>query len=98
MEQMQISGTPGRTHRSPQARDRIRFVGNVSHKELIGGLHDADIVVNPSLSESLGFLSWKEWPAEFRWWNAGRGMCESILDGHTGMLVEAMLRANSRRH
>ncbi|RVP81289.1 glycosyltransferase family 4 protein, partial [Sinorhizobium meliloti] len=71
-------------------RHRIRFLGNVSHKELVAAYHDADIVVNPSLSESFG-ISVVEGMAcgiPVVGTRVG-GMCESILDGHTGMLVEA---------
>lgn len=70
-------------------RDRVRFLGNVSHKDLLGLYRGADIVVNPSLSESFG-MSVVEGMAcgvPIVGTRVG-GMCETILDGATGILVE----------
>ncbi|TIM15017.1 MAG: glycosyltransferase family 4 protein, partial [Mesorhizobium sp.] len=70
-------------------RDRVHFVGNVPHKDLVATYHEADIVVNPSLSESFG-ISVVEGMAcgiPVVGTRVG-GMCESILAGSTGMLVE----------
>lgn len=70
-------------------RDRVRFLGNVSHKHLLDLYRAADIVVNPSLSESFG-MSVVEGMAcgvPIVGTRVG-GMCETILDGRTGLLVE----------
>ena len=70
-------------------RDRVQFVGNVPHKDLVATYHEADIVVNPSLSESFG-ISVVEGMAcgiPVVGTRVG-GMCESIVAGSTGMLVE----------
>ena len=69
--------------------DRVRFIGAIPHKELIGAYHSADVIVNPSLSESFG-ISVVEGMAcgiPVVGTRIG-GMCESILSGTTGMLVE----------
>jgi len=68
---------------------RIRFLGNVPHKELVALYHSADVVVNPSLSESFG-ISVVEGMAcgvPVVGTRIG-GMCETIIHGTTGMLVE----------
>jgi len=70
--------------------DRVRFLGNVSHKDLVATYQSADVVVNPSLSESFG-ISVVEGMAcgiPVVGTRIG-GMCESILSGATGTLVEA---------
>jgi glycosyltransferase involved in cell wall biosynthesis len=72
-----------------ELRDRVHFMGNVPHKDLVATYHEADIVVNPSLSESFG-ISVVEGMAcgiPVVGTRVG-GMCESILAGRTGMLVE----------
>lgn len=70
-------------------RDRIQFVGQMSHKDLVPGYQEADIVVNPSLSESFG-LSVVEGMACGLPVVATRigGMCETVLNSRTGVLVE----------
>lgn len=70
-------------------RERVRFLGNVSHKELRSVYHASDLVVNPSLSESFG-ISVVEGMAcgiPVVGTRVG-GMCETILSGTTGVLVE----------
>lgn len=62
----------------------------MSHKDLVAAYHEAEIVVNPSLSESFG-ISVVEGMAcgiPVVGTRVG-GMCETILSGRTGMLVEA---------
>jgi glycosyltransferase involved in cell wall biosynthesis len=69
--------------------ERVRFLGNVSHKELLSVYHASDLVVNPSLSESFG-ISVVEGMAcgiPVVGTRVG-GMCETILSGTTGVLVE----------
>ena len=63
--------------------------GNVSHKELLSVYHASDLIVNPSLSESFG-ISVVEGMAcgiPVVGTRVG-GMCETILSGTTGVLVE----------
>ncbi|HMQ94645.1 MAG TPA: glycosyltransferase family 4 protein [Amaricoccus sp.] len=70
-------------------RDRVQFLGNVSHQELLSVYHAADLVVNPSLSESFG-ISVVEGMAcgiPVVGTHVG-GMCETIVSGTTGLLVE----------
>jgi glycosyltransferase involved in cell wall biosynthesis len=69
--------------------DRVRFLGNVPHKDLVATYQNADVVANASLSESFG-ISVVEGMAcgiPVVGTRIG-GMCESIVDGVTGMLVE----------
>lgn len=70
-------------------RGRVRFLGNVSHEELLPLYRAAEVVVNPSLSESFG-MSVVEGMAcgiPIVGTRVG-GMRETILDGRTGLLVE----------
>lgn len=69
--------------------DRVRFLGNVPHKDLVATYQNADVVANASLSESFG-ISVVEGMAcgiPVVGTRIG-GMCESIVNGVTGMLVE----------
>ncbi len=70
--------------------ERVRFLGNVPHKELVATYQAADLIVNPSLSESFG-ISVVEGMACGKPVVGTRigGMCESIVNGTTGVLVEA---------
>ena len=71
-------------------RDRVRFIGNIPHKDLVATYQTASVVVNPSLSESFG-ISVVEGMAcgvPVVGTRIG-GMCESIQNETTGMLVEA---------
>jgi glycosyltransferase involved in cell wall biosynthesis len=69
--------------------DRVRFLGNVPHRELVATYQNADVVANASLSESFG-ISVVEGMACGLPVVGTRigGMCESIVNGGTGMLVE----------
>lgn len=70
--------------------DRVRFLGNVTHADLVAMYQAVDVVVNPSLSESFG-ISVVEGMAcgvPVVGTRIG-GMCESIAHGSTGILVEA---------
>ena len=70
--------------------DRVHLIGGVPHKDLVATYQAADVVVNPSLSESFG-ISVVEGMAcgvPVVGTRIG-GMCETILDGTTGLLVEA---------
>jgi glycosyltransferase involved in cell wall biosynthesis len=69
--------------------ERVHFLGNVPHKDLVSTYQNADVVANASLSESFG-ISVVEGMAcgiPVVGTRVG-GMCESIVNGHTGMLVE----------
>ena len=68
---------------------KVRFVGNISHKELVAAYQEADIVVNPSLSESFGIsvVEAMACAVPVVGTRVG-GMCESVLNGTTGILVE----------
>jgi glycosyltransferase involved in cell wall biosynthesis len=70
--------------------ERVHFLGNVPHKDLVATYQNADVIVNPSLSESFG-ISVVEGMACGKPVVGTRigGMCESIVNGTTGMLVEA---------
>jgi glycosyltransferase involved in cell wall biosynthesis len=71
-------------------RDRVRFVGSVSHKDLVTTYQEADILVNPSLSESFGISVVEAMACGIPVVGTRvGGMCESVLSGTTGMLVEA---------
>jgi glycosyltransferase involved in cell wall biosynthesis len=69
-------------------RDRVRFLGALSQQELVGVYQQADVVVNPSLSESFG-ISVVEGMASGLPVVGTRvgGMCETIVDSVTGHLV-----------
>jgi glycosyltransferase involved in cell wall biosynthesis len=70
--------------------EKVHFIGGIPHKDLVATYHAADVVVNPSLSESFG-ISVVEGMAcgiPVVGTRIG-GMCETILDGTTGLLVEA---------
>lgn len=71
------------------ARKRISFAGPVAHADLPGRYVAADILVNPSFSESFG-MSLIEAMACSRPVVATRvgGMPEVVVDGQTGILVE----------
>jgi glycosyltransferase involved in cell wall biosynthesis len=73
----------------PEVIDRITFTGFVPHDRLGGYYHDADILINPSLSESFG-RSLIEAMAGSIPVIASRagGMPEIVEDGITGLLVE----------
>ena len=69
--------------------DRVHFLGNVSHTELLSIYQASDLVVNPSLSESFG-LSVVEGMAcglPVVGTRVG-GMCETITSGSNGLLVD----------
>jgi glycosyltransferase involved in cell wall biosynthesis len=69
--------------------DKVRFVGHVPHSELPARYRSSAVVVNPSLSESFG-ISMVEGMAcgvPVVGTKVG-GMLETVLDGHTGLLVE----------
>jgi len=70
--------------------NRVQFLGNVSHRDLLCRYQSADVVVNASLSESFG-LSMIEAMATAVPVVATRvgGMLETVLDGETGLLVDA---------
>lgn len=79
-------------------RDRVHFVGNVPHKDLVATYHEADIVVNPSLSESFG-ISGRAWPAGYRWWErAWAGCVNPFWLAAPGCWSKSMLLASSPRH
>lgn len=71
-------------------RDRVRFIGGLPHKDLVRAYQAADVIVNPSLSESFGIsvIEGMACGIPVVGTRVG-GMCESILSGTTGMLVEA---------
>lgn len=69
--------------------DRVRFLGSLAHKDLLSTYHASALVTNPSLSESFG-ISVVEGMAcgiPVVGTRVG-GMCETILDGTTGLLVD----------
>lgn len=70
--------------------DKVQFVGKVPHKELPDWYRASSLVVNPSLSESFGIsiVEGMACGAPVVGTRVG-GMLETIVDGHTGRLVEA---------
>lgn len=70
-------------------RDRVHFIGNVTHKDLVATYHQADVVVNPSLSESFGISVVESMACGIPVVGTRvGGMCDTILSGQTGILVE----------
>ncbi len=74
---------------SAEARESVVFTGAIPYSELAGNYGCADVVVNPSLSESFG-MSLIEAMACSRPVVAARvgGMIDIVQDGVTGRLVE----------
>ena len=71
-------------------QDKVRLPGRLPHKELVELYRSASVVVNPSLSESFG-ISIVEGMAcgvPVVGTKVG-GMLETIVDGETGLLVDA---------
>jgi glycosyltransferase involved in cell wall biosynthesis len=68
---------------------RVSFLGSVPHRKLADVYRDADLVVNPSLSESFGMsvVEGMACAVPVIGTRVG-GMCESIGDGETGLLIE----------
>jgi glycosyltransferase involved in cell wall biosynthesis len=73
----------------PNLSDRINFVGNIEQEKLLKYYWDADILVNPSLSEAFG-MSLAEAMATNLPVIGTRvgGMTSVIEEGKTGLLVE----------
>ena len=69
--------------------DRVSFAGPVLHSEIANYYHQADILINPSVSEAFG-MSLVEAMASQTPVVATRvgGMTEIVEDGETGLLVE----------
>jgi glycosyltransferase involved in cell wall biosynthesis len=69
---------------------KVRFLGSMPHKDLAAAYNAADLVVNPSLSESFG-ISIVEAMATGVPVVATRvgGMVETMVQGETGLLVDA---------
>lgn len=70
--------------------DRIRFLGAVPHAQLISAYQNADVLINPSLSESFGITVVEAMacgiPVVVT--RVG-GMKETIVNGETGFAVDA---------
>lgn len=70
-------------------QERVRFLGNVAHKDLLGVYQASDVVVNPSLSESFGISVVEAMACGVPVVGTRiGGMCETILSGVTGILVD----------
>jgi glycosyltransferase involved in cell wall biosynthesis len=67
----------------------VRFLDQLAHERLLQAYHDADVLVNPSLSETFG-MALVEAGACAVPVVASRtgGMQEIVVDGETGLLVE----------
>jgi glycosyltransferase involved in cell wall biosynthesis len=70
--------------------NRLRFLGSLPHGDLVARYQSASLVVNPSFSESFG-ISIVEGMASAVPVIGTRigGMQETIVDGETGLLVDA---------
>ncbi|MBE2224622.1 MAG: glycosyltransferase family 4 protein [Anaerolineae bacterium] len=70
-------------------KDRVHFLGPTSHAGVVEHYHKADVLVNPSYSESFG-MSLVEAMACYKPVIATKvgGMVEIVDDGKTGLLVE----------
>ncbi len=73
----------------PDLIDRVNFPGFVKHADLVERYRSADILINPSLSESFGMSLIEAMACEVPV-VATRvgGMQDVVLDGQTGILVE----------
>lgn len=71
-----------------QLENNVRFLGSVPHEMLVEKYRSANVVVNPSYSESFG-ISVVEGMATGRPVIGTRigGMAETIVDGETGILI-----------
>ena len=71
-------------------QQNVRFLGSIPHKQLVSAYQAADVVVNPSLSESFGISMVEAMacgvPAIGT--KVG-GMLETVIEGETGRLVDA---------
>ena len=67
----------------------VRFVGSLPHAELVSAYQGADLIVNPSLSESFGItlVEGMACGVPVVGTRVG-GMLETVLHGETGLLVE----------
>lgn len=78
-----------RARMSPEVAEHVNFVGTVPHDEIATYYYNADILINPSLSEAFG-MSLVEAMASRTPVIATRvgGMTSIVEDGETGLLVE----------
>lgn len=74
---------------SPDTLSRVEFAGVVSDRELNEAYANADILLLPSRFESFGLtvVEAMSFGLPVVAWKAG-GVCETIVDGETGILVE----------
>ncbi len=69
--------------------DKVAFRGMVPYDDIVDHYHQADIVVNPSLSESLGRSLVEAQACEIPLVATNVGGCsEALQDGKTGLLVQ----------
>ena len=72
----------------PAIAEKVRFTGGISNSELTSRYHDADILINPSLSESFG-MTVAEAMASGKPVIVTRvgGMTETVVQGKNGLSV-----------
>jgi glycosyltransferase involved in cell wall biosynthesis len=69
--------------------DQVQFVGPLPHADLVDRYRQADILINPSLSEAFGMSLVEAMATEVPTIGARvGGMTDIIADGETGLLVE----------
>lgn len=70
--------------------DQVRFAGRVPHEELVKYYQNADLLVNPSFSESFGMTLVEAMASELPVIGSRVGGMREIVDeGRTGLLAEA---------
>ena len=76
--------------RSLNLADNVNFTGAVPHADVLGYYHDADVLVNPSFSESFGMSLVEAMACQVPVVGTRIGGMEEIIEGSdAGLLVEA---------
>jgi glycosyltransferase involved in cell wall biosynthesis len=71
-------------------QQNVRFLGAIPHKQLVSAYQSADVVVNPSLSESFGISMVEAMACAVPAIGTKvGGMLETVVDRETGRLVDA---------
>jgi glycosyltransferase involved in cell wall biosynthesis len=77
-------------HLPPVLAERVNFVGPISHSRLINYYREADLLINPSLTEAFGMSLVEAMASEVPVVaTAVGGMTEIVGEGQAGLLVES---------